>query len=120
MIPSEESVQMLEVACHRLLRSPKDDGYRALLLEALATYKGVPLDCFPSALRDLVVTSREQADALCLRILETSALEGGSIEAELKEVCHTLAELDGRCVRRNPMRPGTEMKRCNRTDRPLP
>lgn len=94
MSPPKDSLQLLEAACHRLLRSPTDDGYRALLLEALAAYKKVALDSFPSAVRDLVITSRDQADALCLRILETSDRSRGSIDNEVQEVCQTLASLD--------------------------
>lgn len=88
-----ECVHVLEAACHRLLRDPKDPGSRADLLEALATYKTVPLDSFPAAVHDLVAASREQADILCIRILETNADAGRSIEQEAKEVCHTLASL---------------------------
>lgn len=87
----EECVQALETACHRFLSDPGDAGSRALLLEALATYNAVPLASFPTAVRDLVTTSRDQADALCVRILETSS--GASIVSETENVCHTLGSL---------------------------
>ena len=88
-----ECVHVLETACHRLLHDPEDAGSRAVLLKALATYKTVPLDSFPVAVHDLVAASREQADTLCIRILETNADTGRSIEQEAKEVCHTLTSL---------------------------
>jgi hypothetical protein len=88
-----EHVQILEAACHRLLSSPQDDGSRAFLLEALAAYKAVPLACFPGAVHDLVASSRTQADALCVRILETDAGAGQSIDHEVEDVCHTLTAL---------------------------
>ena len=70
------------------------EALRVLLLEALVTYKTVRMDCFPASVRDLVAASRAQADALCLRILETNAVSGRSIEHEVKEVCRTLTCLE--------------------------
>lgn len=95
-----EQVQALETACHRLLRNPGDDLSRALLLEALAAYKAIPLASLPASVYGLVATSRHQVDALCLRVLETNARAGRSIQHELREVCKTLGTLalalDGR------------------------
>ena len=95
-----KQVQALETACHRLLRNPDDDLSRALLLEALAAYKAIPLASLPASVYGLVATSRGQVDALCLRVLETNPRAGRSIEHELREVCKTLGALavtlDGR------------------------
>lgn len=88
-----EQVQLLETACHRLLMNLEDASLRRTLLEALVTYKSTPLNGFPTGLRDLVSTSRAQADALCLRILETDGGTGRSIEHELKQMCDTLTSL---------------------------
>ena len=88
-----EQVQALETACHRLLRNPDDDLSRALLLEALAGYKAIPLARLPASVYGLVATSRHQVDALCLCVLETNARAGRSIQHELREVCKTLGTL---------------------------
>lgn len=88
-----EQVQALETACHRLLRNLDDDLSRALLLEALAAYKVIPLASLPASVYGLVATSRDQVDALCVRVLKTNAHAGRSIEHELREVCKTLGAL---------------------------
>ncbi|GEP59887.1 hypothetical protein RSO01_70530 [Reyranella soli] len=82
-------MQALEAACHRLLKNPHDEGSRASLLKALATYKTVPMGCFPVAVQHLVAASRDQADALCVRIPETEAAPGDAIDREVKKVCDT-------------------------------
>jgi hypothetical protein len=88
-----EQVQLLETACHRLLMNLEDASLCRALLEGLVTYKSTPLDGFPTGMRTLVSRSRAQADALCLRILETDGGTSRSIEHELKQMCDTLTSL---------------------------
>ena len=88
-----EQVERLEAACHRLLMNLEDASLRRTLLEALVTYKSTPLDGFPTGMRNLVSTSRAQADALCLRILENDGGTSWSIEHELTQMCETLTAL---------------------------
>lgn len=88
-----KQVQALKTACHRLLRNLDDDLSRALLLEALAAYKAIPLASLPASVYGLVTTSRDQVNALCLRVLEANARAGRSIEHELQEVFKTLGAL---------------------------
>ena len=73
--------------------SLEDASLRQTLLEALVVYKSTPLDGFPTGMRNLVYKSRAQADALCLRILETNGGTSRSIEHELKQMCDTLTSL---------------------------
>ena len=95
-------MEALEAACHRLLKNPHDEGSRASLLKALATYNTVPMACFPVAL----LASHDQADALCLRILETDASPGNSIDREAKKVCDTLTSI-GDALRMSRARPAS-------------
>ena len=99
-----DHVRALEAACHRLLKNPRDEDSRASLLKALATYKTVPMACFPLAVQHLVATSRDQADVLCLRILETDAASADAINREVKTVCDTLTSL-GEALRKGQDRP---------------
>jgi hypothetical protein len=88
-----QQVMALEAACHRALRNPEDEASRASLLEALASYKAVPVGHFPSPVQGMVAASRDQADALCVRILEITSGAAHSMDRELREMCHTLASL---------------------------
>ncbi len=88
-----KQVRALDAACHRLVQSPNDDGLRARLLEALAACKTIPSTTFPAAVQDLVGISRDQADSLCLRILEADGHPSRAVEHELKDMCHTLGSL---------------------------
>ena len=88
-----EQVELLEGACHRLLINLADASLCRALLEGLVAYKSTPLAGFPTRIRNLVSRSRAQADALCLRILQTDCGTSGSIEHELKQMCDTLTSL---------------------------
>ena len=88
-----QAVQAVESVCHRVLRDPRDDVSRALLLEALAEYKTVPLVSFPVAALDLVKLSHAQADALSNRMLASNSLSDPSIDHEIRAVCRTLESL---------------------------
>ena len=88
-----DAVQALEFACHRALKVPKDDMSRVMLLEALAGLKATPLNSFPQQVLDLVERSREQADALSDRILESNSLSDPAIDQEVRTVCRTLSSL---------------------------
>jgi hypothetical protein len=88
-----ERVQALDRACHRLMQSPDDDRLRLMLLEALSAYKAVPVADFPVNGQDLVETSHDLADSLCLRILEANGQPSRSVEKELKRLCRSLAAL---------------------------
>ena len=88
-----DTVQALEFACHRALRVPEDDMSRVMLLEALAGLKATPLASFPQKVFDLVERSREQADVLSDRVLESNSLSDPSIDQEIRAVCHTLGSL---------------------------
>lgn len=71
----------------------EDASLRQALLEALVIYKSTPLDGFPTGMWNLVWRSRAQADALCVRILQTDGGSSRSIEHELKQMCETLTSL---------------------------
>jgi hypothetical protein len=47
MVDAVDQVMALEAACHRALRPPDDEAFRASFLEALASYKTEPLETFP-------------------------------------------------------------------------
>ncbi len=88
-----DAVDALEAACHRLLRDPRDDLSRAVLLEALAHYKAVPLASFPASVLDLVKISHDQADELSNRILASGSLSDPWINQEVRAVCRTVGSL---------------------------
>lgn len=88
-----QAVQAVESVCDRVLRDPRDDMSRALLLEALAKFSTVPLASFPTAALDLVQLSRAQSDALSNRILASNSLADPSIDDEMRAVCHTVASV---------------------------
>ena len=88
-----DRIQALDRACHRLMQNPDDDRLRALLLEALSAYKAVPVADFPANGQDLVATSHDLADSLCLRILEANGQPSASVEEELRGLCRSLAAL---------------------------
>ncbi len=88
-----DAVQAADFACHRALDGPKDDMSRVMLLEALASFKATPLASFPARVLDLVSRSRNQADALCDRILASSGPFDSSIDEEIRAVCATLHSL---------------------------
>jgi hypothetical protein len=88
-----DTVQALELACHRALKDPKDEMSRVTLLEALAGLKSSPLASFPENVLDLVARAREQADVLSDRILASNNLSDPSIDREIRTVCHTLGSL---------------------------
>jgi len=88
-----DAVQAVELACHRALKAPEDDIARTMLLEALASFKAIPLASFPHEVFDLVGRSRDQADGLSDRILASSSLSDPSIDDEIRAVCNTLGSV---------------------------
>ena len=88
-----DAVQAVDFACHRALKVPGDEMSRVMLLEALASFKAIPLGSFPPAVLDLVGRSRDEADALSDRILASNSLSDPSINHEIRTVCHTLGSL---------------------------
>ena len=101
-----QSVQAAESACHRVLRDSRDDVSRALLLEALASFKAVPLTSFPATVLDLVKASRDHADKLSNGILESRTLSDPMIDHEIREVCHSLGCLAAGLT--NALRPSAQ------------
>lgn len=87
------AVQALEAACHCLLRDPRDDLARAVLLQALASYTAVPLASFPDAALPLVKKSHDQADTLSSRILASESFSDPRINQEARAVCSTVASV---------------------------
>ena len=88
-----DAVQAVDFACHRALKVPKDEMSRVMLLEALSSFKAIPVASFPEAVFDLVGRSRDHADALSDLILASNSLADPSIEREIRAVCHTVASL---------------------------
>ena len=66
---------------------------RVMLLEALASFKSIPLDSFPDTVVELVGRSRDQADALSDRILASNSLADPSIQHEIRAVCDTVGSV---------------------------
>jgi len=106
-----DAVQALEAACHRLLRDPRDDLARAVLLEALAGYKAVPLVAFPDTVLDLVRISHDQADELSNRILASGNLSDPWIDQEVREVCRTVSSLAA--ALKDPLHSGAPPTSCS-------
>jgi len=88
-----DAVQAVELACHRAVNFPSDDIARMMLLEALASFKAMPLALFPPKVVDLIGRSHDQADALTDRILASNSLADPSIDHEIRAVCDTLSSL---------------------------
>ncbi|GEP61709.1 hypothetical protein RSO01_88750 [Reyranella soli] len=87
------AVQALETACNRLTHDPQDRLSCALLLDALAHYRSSSLASLPVAAFHLVQISRDRADALSARILESDSLSDPSIDDEIRGLCHTVDSL---------------------------
>ena len=88
-----DAVQAVDFACHRALKVPKDEMSRVMLLEALASFKAIPVASFPDAVFDLVGRSRDRADALSDLILASDSLSDPSIDHEIRAVCQTVGSL---------------------------
>jgi hypothetical protein len=88
-----DAVQAVDFACHRALKVPEDEMSRVMLLEALASFKAIPVASFPDAVFDLVGRSRNHADALSDLVLASKSLADPSIALEIRALCDVVGSL---------------------------
>ncbi|WP_147157006.1 hypothetical protein [Reyranella soli] len=88
-----DAVQAVAFACHQALEFPQEDMARAMLLEAVASFKATQLADFPASVLELVKLSHDRADALSDRVLASDDLADPWIHHDTQSLCLLIGAL---------------------------